>query len=124
MAERLTTQKEFILNYLQKTKTHPSAEEIFKKIRKKLPRISLGTVYRNLDVFIKNNLIEELPGETKRFDADLSNHHHFICKKCSCIFDLDNNIKIDLEYIKNKTNSIGKINKCKLFVYGVCKKCK
>ena len=122
MAERLTNQKQIILDYLQHTKSHPSAEEVFIAVKKKLPRISLGTVYRNLDNFVQKNEIEEIPGETKRFDADLNHHHHFVCKKCQRIFDLDN-LKTDLKYLKDKTKSVGTFNNYKIFVYGVCKKC-
>ncbi|MBC7073854.1 transcriptional repressor, partial [Candidatus Parcubacteria bacterium] len=46
--ERLTSQKKIILDYLKSVRTHPSAEEIFEKVRKRLPQISLGTVYRIL----------------------------------------------------------------------------
>lgn len=123
MAERLTNQKQIILNYLQHTKSHPSAEEVFHAVKKKLPRISLGTVYRNLDSFVKKNKIEEISGETKRFDADLSHHHHFVCKKCHHIFDL-NNLKTDLNHLKDKTKSVGTFDNYKIFIYGICKKCK
>jgi len=120
MLERVTSQKQIILDYLRSTQTHPSAEEIFKAVKKKLPRVSLGTIYRNLDNFVKKDIIQEISGEIKHFDADLTGHHHFICKKCNRIFDLAS-FEINLSYLKNK--SIGSIKECKLFVYGVCKKC-
>ncbi len=123
MAERITNQKQIILNYLQKTKSHPSAEEVFQAVKKKLPRISLGTVYRNLDNFVQKNTIEEISGETKRFDADLSQHHHFVCKECRHISDLIS-IKTDLQHLKNKTKSVGTFDSYKIFVYGICNKCK
>ncbi|MFZ2153981.1 MAG: transcriptional repressor [Candidatus Moraniibacteriota bacterium] len=123
MTERLTNQKQIILDYLQSTKKHPTAEEVFAAVKKRLPRISLGTVYRNLDNFTKKNIIEEIPGESKRFDADLSHHHHFVCKKCHHIFDLDN-LKADLKNLKAKTHTLGTFDNYKIFVYGICKKCK
>lgn len=123
MTERLTNQKQIILDYLQSTKKHPTAEEVFAAVKKRLPRISLGTVYRNLDNFTKKNIIEEIPGESKRFDADLSHHHHFVCKKCHHIFDLDN-LKSDLKNLKAKTHTLGTFDNYKIFVYGICKKCK
>jgi len=123
MAERLTNQKQIILDYLQNTKSHPCAEEVFQAVKKKLPRISLGTVYRNLDNFVQKDAIKEISGETKRFDADLSQHHHFVCKKCQHVFDLDN-FNPDLKNLKEKTRPIGVFHTYQIFIYGVCKKCK
>ncbi|MGW8185464.1 MAG: Fur family transcriptional regulator [Candidatus Moraniibacteriota bacterium] len=123
MAERLTNQKQIILDYLQNTKSHPCAEEVFQAVKKKLPRISLGTVYRNLDNFVQKDTIKEISGETKRFDADLSQHHHFVCKKCQHVFDLDN-FNPNLKKIEKKTQSIGLCHSYQIFVYGICKKCK
>ncbi|MDX9913462.1 MAG: transcriptional repressor, partial [Candidatus Moranbacteria bacterium] len=114
---------QIILDYLQNTKSHPCAEEVFQAVKKKLPRISLGTVYRNLDNFVQKDTIKEISGETKRFDADLSQHHHFVCKKCQHVFDLDN-FNPNLKKIEKKTQSIGLCHSYQIFVYGICKKCK
>ena len=121
--ERLTNQKQIILDYLRNTKSHPTAEDVFQKVQKKLPRISLGTVYRNLNQFVKKNTIRELSGETKRFDADTSLHHHFICQKCHRVIDL-NSIIISKKYLREKFKNIGEVKDYELFVYGICKKCR
>lgn len=120
--ERLTSQKEFILKYLKSTKSHPTAEQIFIAVRKKIPRISLGTVYRNLDNFSKIKLIKEINGTTKRYDAELSSHNHFICKKCQNIFDLENTHLNTIE-IETEAKKVGTFEDCETFVYGICKKC-
>ena len=86
--ERLTNQKKAILDYLKSVKTHPTAEEIYQKVKKKLPRISRGTVYRILNNLKKKNQIQEIITEVSHFDADISSHTHFICQECGKIIDL------------------------------------
>jgi len=121
--ERLTSQKKIILNYLQNVCCHPSAEKIYAQVKKKLPQISLGTVYRILDGFKKNGVILELEtSQQKRYDGDLSPHAHFICQKCGQLFDIFN-ISRECHILKNKKTKIGKINNYKIYFYGQCKKC-
>jgi Fe2+ or Zn2+ uptake regulation protein len=87
---RMTNQRLEIISYLQSTKEHPNAEKIYIEIKKKLPKISLGTIYRNLEFLQKKNLIKKLNfGEDKdRFDGDTSVHHHFYCLRCRRVIDL------------------------------------
>ena len=118
--ERLTNQKQLILEYLRSVKNHPSAEEIFTEIRKKLPRISLATVYRNLENFAERGSALRISGEVKRYDGDISIHHHFMCQECKKVFDIFE--KIRLRKFFKKAEKIGKINKG-VFVQGICKKC-
>jgi Fe2+ or Zn2+ uptake regulation protein len=121
--ERLTNQKKIILDYLKMVKCHPAAEKVYNEVRKKLPQISLATVYRILDGFKKNGLILELSNCCqKRYDADLSPHAHFICQKCKEVFDIFN-ISRECSILKNKKVNIGKINNYKIYFYGQCKKC-
>ncbi len=114
--ERNTKQRTIILDYLQSVKTHPNTETVYKDIKKKLPNISLATVYR-----ILNNLSEEgnalkLDCDVAHFDGDTSEHAHFICSKCNKIYDVFD-IKI------NVSSKVGKIKNKKLYLYGICKKC-
>lgn len=120
--ERQTNQKEFILAHLKKTFTHPTAEEIFQEVKHKIPHLSLGTVYRNLDNFTKKGLIKEIPGEKKRYDAHLAPHNHFICKKCHRIFDIEKTTLNQIN-LNKKTRKIGTVEYYEIFVYGVCAKC-
>jgi Fur family ferric uptake transcriptional regulator len=75
---RLTSQRQVILEELQKVTSHPTANEVFDMVRKRLPRIGLGTVYRNLDLLSEMGIIKKLEvgGEQKRFDGDTSPHYH------------------------------------------------
>ncbi len=87
---RMTRQRAVILEELRKTKTHPTADELYGMVRQRLPRISLGTVYRNLDFLADNGTIRRLEasGSTKRFDGDISAHQHVRCVSCGRIGDV------------------------------------
>lgn len=88
---RLTPQRQIILEELSKVKTHPTANEVYDMVRKRLPRIGLGTVYRNLDLMAENGLILKLEvgGTQKRFDATTDLHYHIRCTKCGRVDDVD-----------------------------------
>lgn len=87
---RNTLQRSVILEELCSTKRHPTASELFAKVRVRLPRISLGTVYRNLEVLHKEGQIRKLEfsGAEARFDADMDPHHHIRCTRCGSVKDL------------------------------------
>jgi Fur family ferric uptake transcriptional regulator len=80
----MTRQRKTILDVVRQTHSHPSADEIYELVRKHLPRISLGTVYRNLEVLVKMGLIQklELGGTINRFDWDTNKHYHIRCLNC------------------------------------------
>ncbi len=117
--ERKTSQKETIIQYLKSVKSHPTAEEVYLAVKRKLPRISLGTVYRILNNFKEKGEVLELEGEINRYDGYVKPHNHFICEKCQKIYDIEEKIDLKPEKIK-----IGKVNKYQIYFYGLCKKCK
>jgi Fur family transcriptional regulator, peroxide stress response regulator len=86
---RMTLQRKTILEILKQTKSHPSADEIYELVRKQLPRISLGTVYRNLEVLAKTGMIQklELGGTIKKFDWNPNKHYHIRCLICGQVDD-------------------------------------
>lgn len=88
---RLTTQRQIILEELAKVKTHPTASELYDMVRKRLPRIGLGTVYRNLELMAENGMILKLEvgGTQKRFDATTDTHYHIRCSSCGRVDDID-----------------------------------
>ena len=88
---RLTTQRQIILEELAKVRTHPTASELYDMVRKRLPRIGLGTVYRNLELMAENGMILKLEvgGTQKRFDATTDNHYHIRCSTCGKVDDID-----------------------------------
>lgn len=118
--ERFTNQKKIILSYLKSTKSHPSADDIFKKVKRKLPKISLGTVYRILKNLKEKNEILEIPSEVNRYDADTFFHVHFFCEQCKKIFDIEEKCAI----LKCTKLKVGEIKNYQIHIYGICKKCK
>jgi len=88
---RLTTQRQVILEELIKVTSHPTANEVYDMVRKRLPRIGLGTVYRNLELMSETGLILKLEvgGTQKRFDAVVKPHYHVRCLHCGKVSDVD-----------------------------------
>ena len=86
---RMTLQRKKIMEVVREGNSHPSADEIYKRVRSFLPRISLGTVYRNLEVLSKMGKIQklELSGSLKRFDWNPKKHYHIRCVRCDRVDD-------------------------------------
>lgn len=89
--QRMTKQKRIILDVLRSVDSHPTAEWIYHEARKQIPGISLGTVYRNLNLLRDNGEIMELSygSGQSHYDGTADNHYHFRCSDCGGIFDLD-----------------------------------
>jgi Fur family ferric uptake transcriptional regulator len=87
---RLTNQRQVILEELRKVQSHPTAGELYDMVRKRLPRIGLGTVYRNLEILSESGVIKKLEtgGERKRFDGNSDAHYHIRCNGCGKVDDL------------------------------------
>ena len=87
---RITQQRKKILELLTNTKEHMTADMIHSKLRPKFPKLSLGTVYRNLRILKEQGQIWELDFGTglSHFDAVMHSHYHFICKNCHKIYDI------------------------------------
>jgi Fur family transcriptional regulator, peroxide stress response regulator len=121
---RKTKQKEAIMEVLRGTTSHPTADWVYNEVRKEIPNISLGTVYRNLRLLCQSGEIAELDlcSNLSRFDARSDNHYHFRCEKCGQVFDVDEPVdkKIDGR-IARKTGFM--IIYHKLEFRGVCRKC-
>ncbi|MEI6503384.1 MAG: transcriptional repressor [Armatimonadota bacterium] len=89
-ANRSTRQRQVILEELRAVTSHPTADELYHLVRRRLPKVSLGTVYRNLDLLSAQGQILRLdaPGAQMRFDATTDLHHHIRCVDCGRITDL------------------------------------
>ncbi len=120
---RLTKQRKLILSVIQSTCYHPTAEQVFNLVKKRLPAISVGTVYRNLDVLTEQKLIKriDIPGEPVRFDADQRNKAYFVCKNKGVIYDL----QIDPEKLKGliKCDCVDSIDDFHVVIFGTSKEC-
>lgn len=121
---RETKQRQIILETLKKSFDHPSADDLYVKVREQLPKISLGTVYRNLELLASNGLIMKIRsgGGQSRFDADLSEHLHFRCIECGKVQDVKD--KIDFPEIKESLNPGIQIIGRYMEYFGYCDSCK
>jgi Fe2+ or Zn2+ uptake regulation protein len=87
---RSTRQRQLIREAVRSTDSHPTAEWVYEAVRRTLPRISLGTVYRNLQVLVAHGELKSWTrGGRTRYDADLSAHDHFSCRECGLLLDLE-----------------------------------
>ncbi|WP_459838163.1 Fur family transcriptional regulator [Halanaerobaculum tunisiense] len=88
---RMTKQRKKILEVLKGTTCHPTADWIYKEVKKEIPNISLGTIYRNLNVLQEMGKIQELNygSDYSRFDGNPENHYHFTCLECGAVLDVE-----------------------------------
>ncbi len=122
-AIRLTEQRKVILEELKKLDTHPTADEIYFIVKKILPKISIATVYRNLEALSAAGYILTLKtaGNQKRFDGNMREHTHVRCIKCSKIHDIEGKIKLPQNYKNLKTDF--DIIGYNIDLYGICPNC-
>ena len=87
---RMTRQRKVILEELRKVTSHPTADEVYRMVRRKLPNISLGTVYRNLEILSASGMIQKLEsgGSPRRYDGNPKMHYHLRCIRCGGVEDL------------------------------------
>ena len=121
----MTPQRQVILEELQKTSRHPTADEIYERVRKRVPRISLGTVYRNLDILTSQGLIQRLEtgGTQKRFDGSPDPHYHVRCIQCGAIEDVEVHVLPPLQKILPDAKGY-EIEGLRLEFTGLCPKCR
>ncbi len=119
---KLTPQRLAILGFLENNRSHPSAEDIYRAVLKQFPTMSFATVYNTLEALKSKGNVQELkidPGK-KRYDPDISRHHHLICMKCKNIVDIFKDFDISLsEDLTSGFDIIGN----SIEFYGICRSC-
>lgn len=121
---RRTRQREIILDVLRGTTSHPTADWVYQEVRKEIPHVSLGTIYRNLKTLSENGEIQELAfGSThSRFDANAHSHYHFVCEHCKTVDDLELESVAELEQRVEKLGGYS-VSWHRLEFYGLCPEC-
>ena len=121
---RQSRQRNRILELLKSTEIHPTADWIYNKLKSEFPKLSLGTVYRNLSILEEQSLVKKIHyGSTfDRFEANTSQHYHLICEECGRIEDFGLSIYNEIN-TKAKKKTDFYIHHHKLEFYGLCKKC-
>ena len=121
---RISVQRQKILNYLKSVKTHPTAEMVYSGVKNEMPNVSLGTVYRNLNILAEDGEILKLEINNEfHFDGDLCKHQHCVCNQCGKIMDVFQE-EIS-KYALKKINVKGFEAKCVNVIFnGNCKSCR
>ena len=122
---KMTHQRMEVFREVAKTGDHPDAEKVHRGVAKRLPRISLDTVYRTLWLLMDFGLIATLgtSRDRTRFDANLQQHHHFICQRCGLTRDFYSE-SLDSLDIPESLGDIGEIEVTHVEARGICRKCK
>ena len=123
---KYSRQRASIKEYLENTTGHPTADTVYLHVREEFPRISLGTVYRNLNLLADMGEVVKIPTPDggDRFDGDTHPHYHVVCTSCGNVVDL----MLDEEYIRSVNQMANKhfdgiIDSHTTLFYGTCAEC-
>jgi Fur family ferric uptake transcriptional regulator len=121
---KYTNQRVEILSFLKDNHTHPTVEQVYNAVKKKLTRISKATVYQNLKFLTENGLVQEVNIKgISRFEPNLEPHHHIICKNCGKIIDFESKELIDYSLKIAKKLKQMNIESASTNFFGICKVC-
>ncbi len=120
---RKTKQLEVVWHEVADDPSHPTADQIYERVRKQIPNISLGTVYRNLQKLVAEGQLQVLTlGRTQHFDPLVDRHQHFICESCGRVYDVF--VGEDEEILPSSLRQRGfTVTSHQLAFYGECKSC-
>ena len=125
MPQRFSQQRERIYQAVLESRAHPTAEMVYQQLKPEMPRLSLGTVYRNLLFFQQNGTIQSVGvvNGQERFDAVTAPHSHFVCTSCGAVIDL-HRIPMDPALTAAVREQYGfEVQRHELTFYGRCQKC-
>ena len=118
-------QRELILKTVLENPIHPTADAVYEQVRRENPRISLGTVYRNLNFLSEMGIIRKIsmPVGSDRFDGRLDEHYHMICTSCGQVFDVECSALEDLDRQLMAAQGF-RVEEHHLLLTGLCRKCR
>ena len=118
---KITPQRLEILKYLDENRTHPTVDEIYSELKEKNPSLSKTTVYNSVETLREHGIIQSLTisGSELRYDFENKMHHHFLCKKCGNIIDID----IECPNIGKMLENGHRVEEVHGYFKGTCKKC-
>ncbi len=121
---RITPQRHAVLECLLTSKTHPTADEIYKSLKDKFPNMSVATVYNNLRILKDLGLVRELTygDDSSRFDSNMREHYHIICEDCGKIVDFHYPTLDEIESLAQKVSGF-EISHHRMELYGKCEEC-
>ena len=117
-------QRESIKEYLVSTKEHPTADVIYQHVREEYPKISLGTVYRNLTLLVDLGEVRKIStGDgTEHYDGDTSAHSHYYCRCCHRVMDVEVTPSVE-QILAASSSGVGTVEHASLLFTGICKDC-
>lgn len=118
---RYSRQRERIYQAVHASREHPSAQMVYDLLREELPRLSLGTVYRNLHQMAQEGMLQELEGPTARFDACLAPHAHIRCTCCGRVMDLS--ALEEPASVRSAAQAGWQVERYSLMLEGICPAC-
>ena len=121
---KVTPQRMAIYRELLKSKEHPTVDAMFQTVKKEFPNISYDTVSRTLQTFAEIGIADlvEVFGGPKRYDSNLTNHHHLHCVSCGKILDFQN-VEYDNLNIPDKVQQHFTVHSSRVVLKGMCEKC-
>ena len=121
---KYSRQRELILEAVREDDVHPTADFIYQRLKKDHPNLSLGTVYRNLNLLSEIGTINKLhvPGMPDRFDGNITPHYHFYCKHCGRVFDVNAEFPQEIDQ-KVERETGHHVDSHSVLFSGICKGC-
>ncbi len=118
---KITPQRLIVLKYLEENCTHPTTDKIYVDLKSNNPSLSKTTVYNTLEILKKNGLVQSITisGSEQRYDLNDQMHHHFLCKKCGIILDID----VKCPNLGKMLECGHKVEEVHGYFKGICKKC-
>ena len=120
----MTHQRQVLYEVMQGMEGHPSPEEVYAKVKQKIPAISLATVYKNIHLFVESGVLREvsLHHGSRRVEMNEQDHHHMVCSKCKAITDIDPK-ELGLPVEKKRLAGGFLVERYSVDVIGVCASC-
>ena len=122
--KRYSRQRELIYETIRNTHSHPTAEMVFQQLKPDNPRLSLGTVYRNLNQLADEGLLKRMPFPVERYDYLTSPHSHLQCERCGSVSDLDLSYDPSMDAAAAALHPGAEIRRHDLVFYGLCPDCR
>lgn len=120
---RITNQRMKIIEYMKSVTSHPTAETVYRAVKRDMPAITLATVYRNLHILAdQGNILRLEINNEYRFDYDTKIHQHFVCRNCGKVIDIHQEEISNYAMKKIKSDDFNP-ESVRIIFYGNCKKC-
>ena len=120
-----TFQRQVIYEAVVDSRTHPTPELIYEQVRQRIPSISLGTIYKNVNTFLDSGVLKEvtLHHGSLRLESNMTPHHHLVCSSCKAIFDIEESAVEPVQLPAREVPAGFSIKQCRVEFVGECKSC-